>query len=89
MPKQSYILCSGLTILLLFLIIYFFTHHLVKKSTKTNTNTKTSYIENFTPGIRKMVRPHLRNARIATEEYREYFTDKTNQSLKMFGLQFV
>lgn len=85
MPKQSYILCSVLTILLLILIIYFVTNHLVKKTMKT----KTSYIENFTPGIRKLVRPHLRNARIATEEYREYFTDKTNESLKMLGLQFV
>lgn len=85
MPKQSYILCSGLTILLLFLIIYFVTNHLVKKT----INTKTSYVENFTPGIRKLVRPHLRNARIYTEEYREYFTDKTNQGLKMLGLQFV
>lgn len=85
MPKQSYILCAGMTILFFILSIYFATHRVVKKSIKT----KTSYVENFTPGIRKMVRPHLRNARIATEEYREYFTDKTNESLKMLGLQFV
>jgi len=85
MRKQSYILCVGLTILFFILTIYFVTQSLFKKSTNTNT----SYIENFTPGIRKMVRPHLRNARIATEEYREYFTDKTNQGLKMLGLQFV
>jgi hypothetical protein len=87
MRKQSYILCVGLTILFFILTIYFVTQFLFKKS--TNTNTKTSYVENFTPGIRKMVRPHLRNVRVATEEYREYFTDKTNQSLKMLGLQFV
>ena len=85
MPKQSYILYTGFTIFLLILIIYLVTRGIVKKS----LNTKTSYVENFTPGIRKLVRPHLRNARIATEEYREYFTDKTNQSLKMLGLQFV
>lgn len=85
MPKQSYILCVGLTILFFILTIYFVTHHLVKKS----INVKTSYVENFTPGIRKLVRPHLRNVRVATEEYREYFTDKTNESLKMLGLQFV
>lgn len=85
MPKQSYILCAGMTILFFILSIYFATHRVVKKS----PSTKTANIENFTPGIRKMVRPHLRNARIATEEYREYFTDKTNESLKMLGLQFV
>lgn len=85
MRKQSYILCAGITIVILILIVYLATRRVVKKS-KT---TKTSYVENFTPGIRKLVRPHLRNARIATEEYREYFTDKTNQGLKMFGLQFV
>lgn len=85
MPKQSYILCAGMTILFFILSIYFATHHVVKKS----PTTKTANIENFTPGIRKLVRPHLRNARIATEEYKEYFTDKTNESLKMLGLQFV
>lgn len=85
MPKQSYILCAGMTILFFILSIYFATHHVVKKS----PITKTANIENFTPGIRKLVRPHLRNARIATEEYKEYFTDKTNQGLKMLGLQFV
>ena len=85
MPKQSYILCAGMTILFFILSIYFATHRVVKKS----PSIQTANIENFTPGIRKMVRPHLRNARIATEEYREYFTDKTNESLKMLGLQFV
>ncbi len=83
--KQSYILYTGFTIFLLILIIYLVTRGIFKKS----LNTKTSYVENFTPGIRKLVRPHLRNARIATEEYREYFTDKTNHTLKMLGLQFV
>lgn len=85
MRKQSHILCLGLTLFFFISTIYFVTHRLVKNS----STTKTSYVENFTPGIRKMVRPHLRNARIATEEYREYFTDKTNQSLKLLGLQFV
>jgi len=84
MHKQSYILCAGMTILFLIIIIYLVTRSLFKKSP-----IQTSYVENFTPGIRKMVRPHLRNARLTTEEYREYFTDKTNQGLKMLGLQFV
>jgi hypothetical protein len=84
MRKQSYILCAGITIVILILIVYLLTLKFVKNST-----TQETYVENFTPGIRKLVRPHLRNARIATEEYREYFTDKTNQSLKMLGLQFV
>lgn len=85
MRKQSYILYCVLTTFILVLIIYLLIHGVVNKY---NT-TKTSHVENFTPGIRKLVRPHLRNARIATEEYREYFTDKTNQTLKMLGLQFV
>ena len=84
MRKQSYILCAGMTILFLIIIIYLVTRSLFKKS-----QIQTSYAENFTPGIRKLVRPHLRNARLTTEEYREYFTDKTNQGLKMLGLQFV
>jgi hypothetical protein len=84
MRKQSYILCAITTIMFLFLIIYLVTRRIVKKSP-----FQTSYVENFTPGIRKLVRPHLRNARVATEEYREYFTDKTNQGLKMLGLQFI
>lgn len=85
MRKQSYILCVGLMIIFLVSIVYLVTtHSFLKKS-----STQETYVENFTPGIRKLVRPHLRNARIATEEYREYFTDKTNESLKMLGLQFV
>lgn len=84
MRKQSYILCAGITIMFLFLIIYLLAYRVVKKSP-----SQVTYVENFTPGIRKLVRPHLRNARMVTEEYREYFTDKTNQSLKMLGLQFV
>lgn len=83
--KQSYILCVGLMIIFLVSIVYLVTtRSFLKKS-----STQETYVENFTPGIRKLVRPHLRNARIATEEYREYFTDKTNESLKMLGLQFV
>jgi hypothetical protein len=84
MRKQSYILCAITTIMFLILILYLVTRKIVKKSP-----FQTSYVENFTPGIRKLVRPHLRNARVATEEYREYFTDKTNQGLKMLGLQFI
>jgi len=85
MRKQSYILlCATTTIMFLFLIIYLVTPRIVKKSP-----FQTSYVENFTPGIRKLVRPPLRNARIACEEYREYFTDKTNKGLKMLGLQFI
>jgi len=85
MRKQSYILCVGLMIIFLVSIVYLVTtRSFLKKS-----STQETYVENFTPGIRKLVRPHLRNARIATEEYREYFTDKTNESLKMLGLQFV
>jgi hypothetical protein len=84
MRKQSYILCAITTIMFLILILYLVTRRIVKKSP-----FQTSYVENFTPGIRKLVRPHLRNARVATEEYREYFTDKTNQGLKMLGLQFI
>jgi hypothetical protein len=72
-------------IIFLVSIVYLVTtRSFLKKS-----STQETYVENFTPGIRKLVRPHLRNARIATEEYREYFTDKTNESLKMLGLQFV
>ena len=86
MSKQSYILlCVGLKLFLFILILYLITSSLVRKLPSNNT----AYVENFTPGIRKLVRPHLRNARITTEEYREYFTDKTNQSLKLLGLQFV
>lgn len=80
MRKQSYIL---FTIFAFFLVLFLAIRYLDPKQTSM------THVENFTPGIRKMVRPHLRNARIATEEYREYFTDKTNQSLKMLGLQFV
>ena len=83
--KQSHILCVGLTLFFFISSIYFVTYRLVKKS----PSGKTTYVENFTPGIREMVRPQLRNARLVTEEYREYFTDKTNESLKMLGLQFV
>ena len=80
MRKHSYLLFKILTfVLLLFLL----SHILVPKETSVK------YVENFTPGIRKLVRPQLRNARIVTEEYKEYFTDKTNESLKMLGLQFV
>ena len=82
--KQSYILCAGLMIIFLVSIVYLVTRIFLKKSSSQET-----YVENFTPGIRKLVRPHLRNVRISTEEYREYFTDKTNESLKMLGLQFV
>ena len=80
MRKQSYILS---TILAFFLVLILVMNYLGPKQTSM------THIENFTPGIRKMARPHLRNARIATQEYREYFTDKTNQSLKMLGLQII
>ncbi len=80
MRKHSYLLFKILTfVLLLFLLSRIF---VPKKSS-------VKYVENFTPGIRKLVRPQLRNARIVGEEYKEYFTDKTNESLKMLGLQFV
>uniref|UniRef100_A0A6C0DFV2 Uncharacterized protein n=1 Tax=viral metagenome TaxID=1070528 RepID=A0A6C0DFV2_9ZZZZ len=85
MRKQSYILSTGLTILFLILTVY-----LVNRIFLNNlSSSKQSNVENFTPGIRKFVRPHLRNAELATDEYREYFTDKTNKGLKMLGLQFV
>ena len=80
MRKHSYIL---FTIFAFFLVLFLVMRSLIPKQTSIK------HVENFTPGIRKLVRPHLRNARIATEEYREYFTDKTNQGLKMLGLQFI
>lgn len=45
--------------------------------------------EAFTPGIRKFVRPHLRNMRITTDEYKDALKDQSGKLFNMFGLQFA
>jgi hypothetical protein len=80
MRNRSYILSASLVFIL---VLFLVSRCIVPKQYST------THIESFTPGIRKLVRPHLRNARVNTQEYSEYFTNKTNNALKMVGLQFV
>jgi len=45
--------------------------------------------EPFTPGIRKLVRPHLRSMRLTTDEYKNALKDQAGKLFNMFGLQFA
>jgi hypothetical protein len=45
--------------------------------------------ESFTPGIRKLVRPHLRSMRLTTDEYKNALKDQAGKLFNMFGLQFA
>jgi hypothetical protein len=80
MRNKSFVLS---TIIAFILVLFLVSHYLIPKQGSI------AHVENFTPGIRKLVRPHLRNARVNSEQYTEYFTNKTNDALKMVGLQFV
>lgn len=82
---MSKIICSYLNYMFFFVIlfIYILTHI---------QNYQTTYLinkEGFTPGIRKLVRPHLRNLRTYTESYTTDFKENSNKLLQMVGLQFV
>jgi hypothetical protein len=43
-------------------------------------------VENFTPQIRKIYRPHVRNARVYTEEFYNNGTSNISNLFKKFGI---
>jgi len=51
-----------------------------------NYNYKYKYNESFTPHIRQMYRPHIRNARIYTEGFYNKHKNNINSLLRRFGI---
>ena len=51
--------------------------------------SKNTQVESFTPGIRKLVRPHIRSMRLTTDEYTNALKKQTGKLFNMFGLQFA
>jgi hypothetical protein len=75
MAQKTYILFLLLILFLSILALFYI--QVIKKK------------ESFTPGIRKLVRPHLRNMRITTDEYKNALKNQAGKLFNMFGLQFA
>ena len=67
------------TIIILFIIYYFYTRYY-------NVECKCNKKENFTPGIRELYRPYVRNARITSEGFYGTHKNKLQNFLKRVGL---
>jgi hypothetical protein len=61
------------TLIILFIIYYIYTRYNSKK-------------ENFTPKVREMYRPYVRNARIVSEGFYGRHKNNVNSVFKKFGL---
>ena len=67
------------TIIVLFIIYYIYTRYY---NIECNCNTK----ENFTPRIREMYRPYLREARFASDDFYGNNKNHINHLFRKFGL---
>lgn len=67
------------TLIVLFIIYYIYTRYY-------NVECKCNKKENFTPGIRKLYRPHIRNIRITSEGFYGTHKNKVQNFLKRVGL---
>lgn len=64
------------TLIILFIIYYIFTRYYYNNSKK----------ENFTPKIRQMYRPYLRQARVVSEGFYGNHKNNINRIFRKFGL---
>jgi hypothetical protein len=67
------------TIIVLFVIYYIYTRYY-------NIECKCNKKENFTPRIREMYRPYLREARFASDDFYGNNKNNINHLFKKFGL---
>jgi len=67
------------TLIILFIIYYIYTRYY---NIKCNCNKK----ENFTPKIREMYRPYVRNARIVSEGFYGNSKNNVNHLFRKLGL---
>jgi hypothetical protein len=67
------------TLIVLFIIYYIYTRYY-------NVECKCNKKENFTPGIRELYRPYVRNARITSEGFYGTHKNKVQNFLKRVGL---
>lgn len=65
------------TLIILFIIYYIYTRNYSNNSSKK---------ENFTPKVREMYRPYVRNARIVSEGFYGRHKNNVNSIFKKFGL---
>ena len=67
------------TLIILFVIYYIYTRYYIY-------NSNNSKKENFTPKVREMYRPYVRNARIVSEGFYGRHKNNVNSIFKKFGL---
>lgn len=67
------------TLIFLFIIYYIYTRYY-------NSNSSNSKKENFTPKIRQMYRPYLRQARVVSEGFYGNHKNNINRIFRKFGL---
>lgn len=68
------------TLIIFFIIYYIYSRYYIYNS---NNNSKK---ENFTPKIREMYRPYVRNARIVSEGFYGRHKNNVNSVFKKLGL---
>jgi hypothetical protein len=67
------------TLIILFIIYYFYTYYY-------NDNKNKNVTEEFTPKIREMYRPYLRDVRIVSEGFYGDGENNINRLFRKFGL---
>lgn len=86
--RNNYLLKSYWKKILIYLIIFFILIYIVYKVIITlNDKNKNTNKENFTPGIRQMYRPYVRNIRLNTEGF--YNKTKNNINVVFRKIGFI
>ena len=67
------------TLIFIFALYYFYTYYY-------NNNNNNNKIENFTPKVREMYRPYIRDARIVSEGFYGTHKNNINSIFKKIGL---
>ena len=78
--KQTYL------ILLLIFIIIIFSMYNTYMSANNNNNNNNNNQENFTPYIRQLYRPYIRNARVNVEGFVEQHSSYLHNLLRKTGM---
>jgi hypothetical protein len=86
--RNNYLLKSYWKKILIYLIIFFILIYIVYKVIiALKDKNKNTNKENFTPGIRQMYRPYVRNIRLNTEEF--YNKTKNNINVVFRKIGFI
>ena len=75
------------TLIIIFIICYIYAHYYNNKcDCKSDCKCKNNKKENFTPRIRNMYRPYVRDVRIISEGFYNDNNNKINNLFRRFGL---